>query len=80
MLKCVVLQIPLGVILKDESQHDDMISILETLQEYSPRIDNIGDKDDSSEKDDDIDNGDKDGDKDDGGDGDGSKDDQDGSG
>ena len=29
---------PLGVLLKDESQHDDMISILEKLQEYSPQL------------------------------------------
>ena len=26
------------MLLKDESQHDDMMSILETLQEYSPQI------------------------------------------
>lgn len=32
-----ILQIPLGVLLKDESQHSDMISILEHCQQYSPQ-------------------------------------------
>ena len=32
------LQIPLGIIPKDESCNEDMVSIMELLQEYSPSV------------------------------------------
>ena len=32
------MQVPLGVLLKDECNHDDMVSILETHQEFCPQF------------------------------------------
>ena len=29
-------QVPLGIILKSETKHEDMISIMESLQQYVP--------------------------------------------
>ena len=44
IVHCKLLQVPLGVLLKRETKHEDMIDIMASLQQYVPVVQYITDE------------------------------------